>query len=109
MITVLATVLLVLQGSPLTLDEALARAKHHPRLAQARAAVRQQERRIEGAQAAYYPTINGTLGYSQATSNVAPGPGARVPGGTPDPSNDSFGFLNTSLSANQLVWDFGKA
>lgn len=103
----IAPLLLALAG-PLSLDDALARARANPRLKAAAATVEQQQQRIGTARAGFYPTMNAQLGYSRATGNYSPQPGLNLRGTAVEPSNDNFPFYSAAINVNQTVWDFGR-
>lgn len=104
---ILTSLILALAG-PLTLDDALARARSHPRAKAAVATVEQQRHRIDVARAGYYPTMNAQLGYSRATGNYTPQPGLNLRGAVVEPSNVNFPFYSAALNVQQTVWDFGR-
>ena len=82
-----------------------------PQLRQARAQTQTAEARVDEARAPLLPQVNLLSSYSRATNNFAPtGAGTQVPiNATPDPSFETFNFFRNSLTATQLIWDFGQA
>ena len=96
----------------LSLDTALRIGRRlQPQLRQARAQTQAAEARVDQARAPLLPQVNLLATYSRATNNFAPPPGGTSPGmnPTPDPSFDTFNFFRNSLTATQLIWDFGQA
>ncbi len=95
----------------LTLDQALKTAREHqPALRQARAATDAAAARAEGARAPLLPQVNLTLGYSRRTNNFANAPGS-VPtevGSGSAATFDSVNYFSSSVTASQLIWDFGQ-
>jgi outer membrane protein len=82
-----------------------------PQLRQARAQTQAAEARVDEARAALLPQVSLNLGYRRATNNFAPTGGGAQGGinATPAPSFDTFNFFANSLSATQLIWDFGQS
>lgn len=63
------------EPSPLSLDEAVARArKHHPQIAEARAAREAQEAVARRARSGYLPGLTARIAYEPQTANFAPTP-----------------------------------
>ena len=81
-----------------------------PMLRQARAQTEAAEARADIARAPLLPQVNATLNYQRATNNFAPQAGGTSLGmnATPDPSFNTFNFFRNSLTASQLIWDFGQ-
>ena len=99
----------------LTLSAAIAQAlKTQPTVRQARAQTRAAEGRVEQARAGYLPQVTGTAAYQRTTGNFAPRPGA-IPSTaagvvvrSPSPNLTTYDFYNFSLTASQLIYDFGQ-
>lgn len=91
----------------LTLEDALARAKHHPRVLQATGAVDQAAARVNEARATWLPSASAQAGYTRATGNYAPSAGLNLKVPQPE-TNDSFPLYSASVNASQLIWDFGR-
>ena len=99
----------------LTLSAAIAQAlKTQPTVRQAKAQTRAAEGRVGQARAGYLPQVTGTAAYQRTTGNFAPRPGA-IPNTTtgvvvrsPSPSLTTYDFYNLSLTASQLIYDFGQ-
>lgn len=99
--------------SELSLPRALELARRlQPRLRQAQADVAAANARAGLAKAPLLPQINGVASYQRTTANFVARPGT-VPralvGGAPPPSFNSYNFFNFSLSASQLLYDFGQS
>jgi outer membrane protein len=94
----------------LTLDHALELARANlPTLRQARAQTDQARGLHDEAVAAWYPTVTATLGYKRTTGNFAANPGLTPTGETlPVPSLTTYNYFSNSISASQLLWDFGQ-
>jgi outer membrane protein len=84
--------------------------RHQPQLRQARAQTDAAEARVDEARAPLLPQVNLNLNYQRATNNFAPTGGGTSPqmNPTPTPSFDTFNFFRNSISASQLIWDFGQ-
>lgn len=100
----------------LTLASAIAQTlKTQPSLLQARAQTHAAEGRVEQARAGYLPQVTGTAVYQRTTGNFISRPGA-IPSvsGTgittrsTSPSFTTYDFFNFSLTASQLIYDFGQ-
>lgn len=103
------------QVRQLTLSAALAQAmKMQPTMRQARAQTQAAEGRVEQARAGYLPQVTGTAAYQRTTGNFVPRPGAipsTAPGvvtRSPSSSLTTYDFFNLSLTASQLIYDFGQ-
>lgn len=82
----------------LTLDEALLMAlDNHPSLSAARERVAAQRAVLGQQVAAYYPTINATNQYRTGTES-----------GTTATLQNGFDFFNSQLTANMILYNFGK-
>ena len=81
-----------------------------PQLRQARAQTQAAEARVDEARAPLLPQVNLNSSYARATNNFAPTGAGVQPGmnATPDPSFDTYNFFRNSLTASQLIWDFGQ-
>jgi outer membrane protein len=81
-----------------------------PQLRQARAQTQAAEARVDQARAPMLPQVNLISSYSRATNNFAPTAGGMSVGNnpTPDPSFNTYNFFRNSLTASQLIWDFGQ-
>ncbi len=94
-----------------TLAEAVRAARtHHPALDLARGNAVTALGNANQARASLLPTVNGTASYQRATSNFVPQPGGMTPNAQQAVSS-SFAtdpLWRFSLSANQLVYDFGE-
>ena len=96
----------------LTLAAAIAQAiKTQPTMRQARAQTQAAEGRVEQARSGYLPQITGTAGYQRTTGNFATRPGA-IPNTaavrTSYSLTTTYDFFNFSLTASQLIYDFGQ-
>jgi len=92
--------------SPLTLDAAVqVAAQHLPVLRRAAAETRAAEARVDQATAPKRPQVTARTGYSRSTSNATRGFLGTAP---PEPTLDTTGELSASLTASQLVYDFGR-
>jgi outer membrane protein len=81
-----------------------------PQLRQARAQTQAAEARVDQARAPLLPQVNLIANYTRATSNFTPQPaGMSANLVTPDPSFNTYNFFRNSLTATQLIWDFGQA
>lgn len=97
-------------AAPLTLERALALAQKHPDRGRARADVDAANAQVDSADSARWPQVSGALSYQRSTANFVARPGA-VPSAinrTQTSSFDTQGFLQGSLQASWLVWDFGQ-
>ncbi len=94
----------------LTLDRALELARANlPTLRQARAQTDQARGLHDEARAGWYPTVTATLGYKRTTGNLATNPGFTPTGEMlPGASLNTYNYFANSLSASQLLWDFGQ-
>jgi outer membrane protein len=92
----------------LTLATALDTAREHaPVLRQARATTGASQARAEGARAPLLPQASGAASYQRSTTN-----GASTSGQSPTRSGSSWDTSPTtalSVSASQLLWDFGAS
>src|SRR6478672_1251020 len=81
-----------------------------PQLRQARAQTEAAEARVDEARAGLLPQVSLNLNYTRATNNFAPTGGGTQVGNnkTPEPSFDTYNFFRNSITANQLIWDFGQ-
>ncbi|HET6146227.1 MAG TPA: TolC family protein [Polyangia bacterium] len=101
--------------STLTLDAALDIARRHqPDLRQAHANTEAAEARVDQARAGLLPQVSASASYARSTNNVAPTVqtytgGGGIGGGNPGRSSfDTVNSFRSSLSASQLLWDFGQ-
>jgi outer membrane protein len=97
-------------GATLTLDHALELARANlPALRQARAQSAQARGIYDETRAAWYPTLSVALSYRRATGNPIVTPGTSGSGeGLPAPSFATYNSFTNSVSASQLLWDFGQ-
>jgi outer membrane protein len=85
-----------------------------PTLRQAMAQTHAAEGRVEQARAGYLPQVTGTGVYQRTTGNYASRPGAipTVSSGTTirtvSPSFATYDYFNFSITASQLIYDFGQ-
>jgi outer membrane protein len=92
--------------SPLTLDAAVqVAARHLPALRRVAAETRAAEARVDQATAPSRPQVSARAGYGRATSNATRGFLGAAP---PEPTLDTTGELSASLTASQLLYDFGR-
>lgn len=96
----------------LSLSAAIAQAlKVQPTLRQAQAQTRAAAGRVEQARAGYLPQVTGTAGYQRTTGNFAVRPGS-IPSSaslkTSYSLSTTYDFFNFSLTASQLIYDFGQ-
>jgi outer membrane protein len=100
----------------LTLAEAEATAIHNqPAMVTARGQSDAAQGRVEQARAGYLPQASLALSYSRTTNNFAPSPG-QLPSTTTmmlqnqqtSYSGKTFNFYAGSLTASQLIYDFGQ-
>ena len=96
----------------LTLEEALRIAREQqPQIRQARFLTEAAYARADQARSGLLPQVSATAGYQKTTANFIARPGA-VPGTAATTNSGSrlsfFNFFNSSISANQLIWDFGQ-
>jgi len=93
----------------LTLEEALRRARTHPRVAQSAAAEAQAGARSREAFAGFLPSGQANASYARATSNSAASPsasgGVGLARGT---TNQTFPFYAADLNLIVPIWDFGR-
>ncbi|MBS2024755.1 MAG: TolC family protein [Deltaproteobacteria bacterium] len=82
--------------------------EHQPQLAIARASVEAADARAGQAFAPLLPQLAATAGYQRTTANVIVRPGTTAASVTPDSNFDTYNSWSTSVTANQLVWDFGQ-
>ena len=96
----------------LTLTAAVSQAlKTQPTLRQARAQTSAAEGRVEQARSGYLPQVIGTAAYSRLSSNYTPSPGV-LPNSTLNAKNSisstSYNWFIGTLTATQLIYDFGQ-
>lgn len=98
----------------LTLQVAVSQAlKLQPTLRQAHAQTNAAEGRVQQARAGYLPQVIGTAAYQRTTGNYATRPGA-IPSTSgvairsTSPSSTTYDYFNFSITASQLVYDFGQ-
>jgi outer membrane protein len=95
----------------ITLEEALRNAREHqPLLRQTHAATAAAAARAREAQAGLLPQVTAQAAYLRTTANFFARPGS-VPaaaGGGSGGSLRSFNFFSDSVTANQLLYDFGQ-
>lgn len=95
-----------------TLDEALRTARAtHPSARRAQAETAAAASRARQALAPLLPQVGASASYQRSTANYSSRPGSlpsSVPGSSPDPTLDSYDYYNASLSASQLLYDFGQ-
>ena len=91
----------------LTLDKAVELAlSNHPSLRVASGNQAIQEAQVGQAQAGFYPQVQGSLGYNRRTTNSV----STFQGSRPDARRtvgDMTGFYSSSVTLNQLLYDFG--
>jgi outer membrane protein len=109
-------VLAVLQAHTLTLQEAERRAEaHHPTLAIGEYAAAAAAARATESRAALLPQVEVTATYRYATANrtIRIGtPAFAIPSltsGARAPSTSLYDYLNTGVTATQLLYDFGQS
>jgi len=97
------------EGSVLTLDEALRTTRaNQPQLHAARAQTEVAHARVAEAKAPLLPQVSGSAYFQQGTYNQAPLPGVSQSGFSPSAaSGDSRSFYFASVTANELLYDFG--
>ncbi len=95
----------------ITLEEALRSAREHqPLLRQARAATAAAAARAREAQAGLLPQVTAQASYQRTTANFFARPGS-VPAAAGMGTGGSlrtFNFFTDSVTANQLIYDFGQ-
>ncbi|MFN0063479.1 MAG: TolC family protein [Myxococcaceae bacterium] len=92
-----------------TLSEALAHAeRHQPALRQASANAEAADARANQARAPLLPQLTGQLTYQRTTANFAARPGIVPLSGSSAATFRAFNFFNASVTASQLVYDFGQ-
>jgi outer membrane protein len=81
-----------------------------PQRREARAQTEAARARVDEAVAPLLPQVNLNAGYKRATNNFAPTGGGMQMGmnATPAPSFNTYNFFTNSLTATQLLWDFGQ-
>jgi outer membrane protein len=95
-------------GPVLTLDDALQRARAHPRIAQATAAAAQATARSREAFAGYLPAGTASTSYGK-TSSGRGGSVVVTPGGTTTVSGSGVDDLySATLNLQAPIWDFGR-
>jgi outer membrane protein len=108
----LALVVLGLQGSVLTLDEAVRTAEtHQPQMHQARAERDAADARTDQALAPLLPQVHAGATYQRTTANrvLRVGTDPRMVAAQPPPRHDLWNFFRFELTATQLVYDFGQS
>ena len=94
-------------GTVLTLAEAEAAARaDQPSVRVARAGTMAAQARAGSGRAGLLPQLSATAGYARATGNAVPR-GARF-AAVADNSFDNYNNLSGSITASQLLWDFGQ-
>ncbi len=94
----------------LTVDHAVELARGNlPALRLARAQTAQTRAQYDEVLGGWYPTLSASLAYRRTTANVAFSPGT-IPANfkLPPLSGDTYNSFTNSLSASQLIWDFGQ-
>jgi outer membrane protein len=101
----LAFVAVASQARVMTLDDALARARSHPQIAAARAAVDGASARVAEARAGFLPFAAASADATAATDNAVPSRAgeARVRG-----SDVLFPSYTGTVALSQTIWDFGR-
>jgi outer membrane protein len=79
-----------------------------PQLRQAHAQTEAAEARVDIARAPLLPQVNITANYTRATGNFVPRAAVAMPPTRPI-SATTFPFVQTGITVNQLIWDFGQA
>jgi outer membrane protein len=110
-----ALLVLAATARVLTLDEAVRTAnEHQPQVRQAIANRVAAEARVEQARAPLLPQVTGLGSYRRSTSNCVQQPGSppcgtvsMFGGAAAHDETDTFNFFNFSLTASQLIYDFG--
>jgi len=94
----------------LALREALAQSlKSQPTLRQAKAQTEAAEGRVDQARSGYLPQVTGNASYQRTTGNFVPRPGATAATiNVPVASNKLYDYFNFSVTASQLIYDFGQ-
>jgi len=101
----------------LSLEEALRTARaHQPQLRQAHAGTQAADARVAEARAPLLPQLTAQYGYQRLTANFISRPGSipnqQGPGagtaGSASSSFDNFNYFSGSITANQLLYDFGQ-
>ncbi|MFL5263548.1 MAG: TolC family protein [Anaeromyxobacteraceae bacterium] len=95
-------------GPVLTLDDALQRARAHPRVAQTSAAAAQASARSREAFAGFLPAGTASASYGK-TSSGRSGSDVLTPGGTTVPGGSGVQDLySATLNLDAPIWDFGR-
>jgi outer membrane protein len=93
----------------LTLERAVALAReHHPSLRQARADTEAAEAKRTELRSPLLPQLEVDLSYLRTTANFVRKPGVAPPLLTPAETFSTFNFFSGSVSATQLIYDFGR-
>jgi outer membrane protein len=93
----------------LTLEEALRVAhERQPQLRQAHAGTEAAGARARQAEAPLLPQLSATAGYQRATGNIITRPGVFTGTVSHPQTLDTFNSFNSSVTANQLIYDFGQ-
>lgn len=93
----------------LTLDAALDAAKRsQPRLTQARANTAASRARVDQAGSGLWPQVSANVGYQHTEGEDRTVVGTGTAGTTGTVVSGSRNYFNASLSASQLIWDFGQ-
>jgi outer membrane protein len=93
------------EGRVLTLDEALRLARaNHPQLHAARAQTEISQARIDVAKAPLLPQVSASASYARTTGSYS----TTTSSGTPVAGISSSNAYSASLSASELIYDFGQ-
>ena len=98
----------------LSLSDAIEQAlKAQPSVRQVRAQTQAATARVEQARSGYLPQVTGVAAYQRTTGNFATRPGA-IPNTASgvvtrtSPNFNMFDYFNFSITASQLIYDFGQ-
>ena len=108
--TVTAAELSLGEGTTLTLDQAIEIAlQYQPAMIQAQQNLVIAQKQTRLAISGYIPSLTAQGSYRRATSN-AQAPASTTPGlpAPPPPGNKSSDSWSAGISAEQLIWDFGR-
>jgi outer membrane protein len=109
-IPLVALAVLAQAGTVLTLDDALARAAAHPRIAEVRSVAGQASARGDEARAGYLPSATAFATYLPAQVGESSGKSAtNIVSGTSTRLADAVNpFYQASIVVTQPLWDFGR-
>lgn len=94
----------------LKLSDAIAQAlKTQPNMRQALAQTKVANARVQQARSGYLPQVTGTAAYQRTTGNFVTRPGATPSVAyTASPNFNLYDYYNLSITASQLIYDFGQ-